>query len=463
LRKLLLWHWFIKPEQNPECEDPLERIVPQYINRSIPVPFASRVPWHKSTFPTYAGIFLWVGFYLKIAEPTIGYADVSLCLWALLLAGLLCFALYYYVPAMLGMQTGHPLYVVGTSTFGTTGGYLVPGLMMGILQIGWVAVIGAVSANFIMKGLNQTSKELFYALVIVWIYTLGWVAIKGIHYVGRIAKVSNWIPLIMILIVFWANRSGIHNYHPEHHEPSIGFLSVLTIVIGYFATAGAAGADFGMNNANKRDIILGGLCGIVGGALIAGGLPMLSVAGYVGNGTGPRNYEYTAAISNVGALAPAMFFLFAAASIVPTCFSSFIAANSFSTMLPKIPRTVSTFAALTISVIMAVTGVTDNLVGFFGFVAASFSPICGAMAADYILAARRWSGPRAGINWAGCIAWGLGFLVGIPEHLSGLPAAWAKADNPSGLFSFAVGFIVYLVLAKVGFRPPVVEGTLRAA
>ncbi len=278
--------------------------VPQYVSRSVPVPLSSRVPWYKSTFPTYAGIFLWVGFYLKISEPTIGYADISTCLWGLLVAGLLCFGLYYYVPATLGMQTGHPLYVVGTSTFGTTGGYLIPGLMMGVLQIGWVAVVGAVSADFIMKGLNQTSRVLSSIIVIVWIYSLGWVAIKGIHYVGRVAKFLNWVPLIMILIVFYANRSGIANYQPAHHEETIGFLNVLTIVIGYFATAGAAGADFGMNNGNKKDIILGGIFGIVCGALIAGGLPMLSVAGYLGRGAGPESYDYTAAISSVGTLAP---------------------------------------------------------------------------------------------------------------------------------------------------------------
>ncbi|MEO6801693.1 MAG: cytosine permease [Granulicella sp.] len=435
----------------------MQRVVPQYVERSVPVPLTSRVPWHKSTFPTYAGIFLWVGFYLKIAEHTLQFASVGVCLLALLLAGLLCFGLYYYVPAMLGMKTGHPLYVVGTSTFGTTGGYLIPGLMMGFLQIGWVAVIGAVSANFIMKGLNQTSKTLFCALVIVWIYSLGWVAIKGIHYVGRVAKYLNWVPLIMILIVFWANKGGISSYHPAHPDPTIGFLSVLTIVIGYFATAGAAGADFGMNNASKRDVVLGGLCGIVGGALIAGGLPILSVAGYIGRGAGGQNYDFSATISSVGALAPLMFFLFAAASLVPTCFSSFIAANSFSTMLPQIPRTIATFAALTISILLAVTGIADNLVGFFGLVGASFGPICGAMAADYILAGKRWSGPRVGINWAGCIAWIVGFLVGIPEHIPGLPAAWIKADNPSGLYSLVVGFLVYLLLAKAGLRPPVAE------
>ncbi|HEY4045324.1 MAG TPA: cytosine permease [Acidobacteriaceae bacterium] len=435
----------------------MEPTVPDYVTRSVPVAPTNRVPWYKSTFPSYAGIFLWVGFYLKLAGPTLGYADISVCLWGLLVAGILCFALYYYVPAMLGMQTGRPLYVVGTSTFGTTGGYLIPGLLMGLLQVGWVAVIGAVAANFIMRGLNQSSRALFSVIVIVWLYSLGWVAIKGIHYVSRVAKVLNWVPFIMILIVFWANKGGISHYKPPHNDPMTGFLNALLITIGFFATAGAAGADFGMNNRSRKDIVLGGVSGIIGGALIAGGIPVLSVAGYLGRNAGPPSYDYTAAIASVGGLAPVMFFLFAAASLVPTCFSSFIAANSFSTMLPKIPRSTSTFAAVSVSAVLAITGVADNLVGFFSIVGASFGPICGAMMADYLLAGRRWSGPRLGINWAGCVAWALGFLVGIPEHLPGIPAAWVRADNPSELYSFAVGFVVYLALSKLGFRPPVVD------
>ena len=435
----------------------MEPAVPAYISRSIPVPQNARVPWYSSTFPTYFGIFLWVGFYLKIAEPTIAHASLTLCLLGLLVAGLLCFALYYWAPAMLGMQSGHPLYVVGTSTFGTSGGYLIPGLMMGFLQIGWVAVVGAVSADFIMKGLNLSSRTLYCALVVVWIYSLGGVAIKGIRYVARVAKFLNWVPLIMILIVFWANRDGIAHYQPAQPQPLAGFLNVLTIVIGYFATAGAAGADFGMNNRSRKDILFGGSFGIIGGVLIAGGLPMLSIAGYIGRGTGTLNYDYTAAISSIGALAPVMFFLFAIASMVPTCFSSFIASNSFATMLPKVPRTFSTLVALTISVVLAATGVANNLVGFFSLVAASFGPICGAMAADYLLAGGRWTGPRLGINWAGYVAWLVGFLVSVPEHIPGLPASLVKADNPASLYSFVVGFILYCVLAKASLRPPVIK------
>ena len=136
----------------------MERNVPEYVSASVPVPATARVPWYKSTFPSYFGIFLFVGYYLKLAGPTIGYASPTVVLWGLVVAGLLCFGLYYYVPAMLGMQTGRTLYVVGTSTFGTTGGFLIPGILMGLLQVGWVAVDAAIATGFIMKGLGQTSR-----------------------------------------------------------------------------------------------------------------------------------------------------------------------------------------------------------------------------------------------------------------------------------------------------------------
>ena len=228
---------------------------------------------------------------------------------------------------------------------------------------------------------------------------------------------------------------------------------MLTIVIGFFATAGAAGADFEMHNRNTRDVFLGGALGIIGGAMVARGLPILSVAGYIERGAG-SSCDFSAAIANVGLLALAMFFLFAAASLVPTGFSSFIASNSFSTILPRIPRSISTFAAITVSAIEAITGATNKLIGFFGIVGASFGPICGAMMADYLYAGRRWSGPRLEINRAGYTAWFLGFIIGIPDHLPGIPVAWVKANNTAALYSFAVGFFTCLLVARLRMLPP---------
>jgi cytosine permease len=283
--------------------------------------------------------------------------------------------------------------------------------------------------------------------------------------VSRVAQILNWVPLFMIVIVFWSNRSGIGNYRPPQNDPWGGFVTIVEIVLGFFATAGAAGADFGMSNRDGRDVALGGLAGIALAIVIAGGLPILAVAGYNGDfgaavmgrqifRVHPLSFDYAVVIASVGALAPIMFFLFAAASVAPTCFCTFIASNSFATMLPKIPRTVSTLTGVTVGAALAVTGVAKNLIGFFGIVGASFGPICGAIAADYLLAGRKWAGPRAGINWAGYVSWALGFLVGILDKIPGVPAAVVKADRPATLFSFMVGFVVYFALAKAGLEPP---------
>jgi cytosine permease len=426
--------------------------LPDYLKASVPNPPAQRAAWYKNTFPSYMGIFLWVGFYLQMAGTTISRASLGVCILGLAVAGLLCFALYYYAPGMLGMQTGRPLYIVGTAMFGTTGGYLMPGLLMGLLQIGWFAVTTSIATNFIMRGLDRDSRVLQTLIALVWAYGLALVAIKGIRYVARLAEIFNWFPILMILAVFWANRHGIARYQPPQHDNWGGFVTILGIVIGFFATAGAAGADFGMNNRNRRDIVLGGLAGIAFAAVLAGGLTILSVAGHIATTPGPPDYDYSAAIASIGSLAPVMFFLFAAASVAPTCFCTFIAANSFATMIPQVPRSVSTLVGVTFGATLAVAGVAQNLIGFFVIVGASFGPICGAIAADYILAGYKWSGPRQGINWAGYVAWASGFLVGILDHIPGVPASWVKADRPGVLFSFIVGFAVYFVLAKTGVR-----------
>jgi len=164
-------------------------------------------------------------------------------------------------------------------------------------------------------------------------------------------------------------------------------------------------------------------------------------------------FDFAEIIQNVGGpVAAAMFFLFAIASVPPACFCAFIAGNSFSTMIPGVSRAGSTMAGVAIAVVLAVTGVAANLISFFSIVGASFGPICGAMAADYLLAGRRWAGPREGVNLAGYGAWAVGFLVGILPFLP-IPAAVRPYTEPAPLFSFVAGFLMYFVLAKAGLEP----------
>ncbi|MHC4194618.1 MAG: cytosine permease, partial [Planctomycetota bacterium] len=109
-------------------------MLPNYLSMAKPNPAENRAPWYKNTAPTYAGIFLWVVFYMKIAEGTLSQAGLGLSLLALVVAALICYFLFYLVPGLFGMKTGYPLYVVGSSTYGTRGGFVMPGLLMGLLQ-----------------------------------------------------------------------------------------------------------------------------------------------------------------------------------------------------------------------------------------------------------------------------------------------------------------------------------------
>jgi len=81
-------------------------MLPDYLSKAVPNPKGKRAPWYANTAPSYAGIFLWVAFYNQMAGSTLQHAGLGLCLVALLIAGLLCYFLYYRAPAMMGMQTG---------------------------------------------------------------------------------------------------------------------------------------------------------------------------------------------------------------------------------------------------------------------------------------------------------------------------------------------------------------------
>lgn len=441
-------------------------MLPEYLSKAVRNPASSRAPWYTNTAPTYAGVFLWVAFYRSIASGTLDRGGVGLCLAALVAAGLLSYGLFYYVPAMLGMKTGYPLYVVGSSTFGTAGGYLMPGLLMGVLQVGWFAVNTFVSTQFILMGLGMPAtpgSPAFIVIALVWGYTMAFIGAKGIQYVAKVSLYLNMIPLLMLLIVFVRTQSGISRYTPPQPDGFAAFTLLLQIVIGFFATAGAAGADFGMNSRSESDVRWGGLVGIAGAVLYAAGLPILSVAGAIALSPAlAGNMSYDAVIGSLGGfLASAMLFLFAVASVGPACFCAFIAGNSFATMIPGVSRMLSTMAGVTIAILLAITGYAANLVSFFTIVGASFGPICGAMAADYLLSGKQWAGPREGINVAGYGSWAIGFLVGVLPFLP-VPDDVKRLAQPAVLYSFLTGFVVYAVLAKAGLQPKPVQMAAKA-
>ena len=201
-----------------------------------------------------------------------------------------------------------------------------------------------------------------------------------------------------------------------------------------------------------------GMVGIVLAILVTAGLAILIVAGVYGNAhlaahavesnAGMNAFKMIPVVLGDG-LAKWLMFALAVAAFPSACFSSFIAANSFKTTLPQVNPFISVGIGAAVSIVLAITGLAGDAVGVFVIIGASFGPICGAMMVDYLLSGGRWTGPRAGFNPPGWIAWALGFVVGILPNLKiAMPAAPVAA--------FIVGAVVYFVCAKAGMLSRVV-------
>jgi cytosine permease len=435
-----------------------EASLPDYIKAAKPNPPSNRAAWYLNTAPTYAGIFLWFVFWNEIPyHGELFRGGLGIALLGVLLGGVICHFLFYLVPGLFGMKTGLPLYIIGTSTFGTVGGLLMPGFLMGLLQFGWLAV----NAYFSSEALAGSNTEpLFYILCVAWTAGAAFVGLKGIQYVAKVATFLPLIPLAVLILglVKFGGSAGEYQPPPTSDSGPTALLALLAMagqIVGFFATAGAAGVDFGMNNRDARDVQLGGLVGILIATLFTAGAAVLIIAGAHAQHVFAETNQaaYTATNSLKASLEPGLYKAImiglTLAAFPGACFSSFIAANSFKTVMPKVNSFLSVGLGALVSIVLAVTHLARDLPSVFILIGASFGPICGAMCADYLLAGKRWAGPRSGFNIAGWAAWLIGFIVGIlPNFKIDVPAAPVAA--------FIVGFIVYVVLAKAGMESPVV-------
>lgn len=470
-----------KPASSPQAVSE----VPDYLACAQPNPAANRAPWFKNIAPVYVGIFLWFVFWsgaVTSAPANAGGvlgAGVVPALLGLLAGAVICYTLFYHVFGRLGQKTGLPLYIVGSSTFGATGGLILPGFLMGLLQFGWVAV----NVYFSTMALNQMFKlpdgsAGIYAIMVIWGVAGVIMGLKGIKYV---AMVSTWLPIIpavALIVLLSKTIGGLGSFVPADlvsamaaAKPAAGaaalkpaltgmavIIALITYTVGFTATAGAAGCDFGTNARDKKDVVMGGFVGVLLAIFICASLATLIVAGFYGTEAGKAMIAAkTVTLDPIALLTKILddkpgsivAFLLALCAFPSCCFSSIIAATAIKTTLPKVNPWISCGIGCVVAEILAMTGVAAKLPVVFGFFGASFGPICGAMVADYLLNGSRWAGPRAGFNPAGWVAWVVGFIIGAQPQLVAWGIPLGKQPLPLSLIlAFFAGAIVYAVLSK---------------
>lgn len=459
--------------------------LPDYVASSQPNPADKRVGWLMSTAATYAGVMLWFVFWQDVPNGGQLFAGgtlsqgLPLAIGSLILAAFLCHFLFYLAPGMLGMKTGLPLAVVGTSTYGVTGGYLMPGLLMGLLQFGWLSVNAYFSGLLLAAPFGQgMGSPLHLGLGVVWALVAMFMGLKGIQYVGKVASFMPIIPIAILFLLLAKTIGTVGAFSltelmaaaPEGSKPvvlygngSLGVLSLMcAYVIGFFATAGAAGVGFGSNNKDGNAVQMGGLVGIVLPTVLTGVIALIVVAGAQKMALAAGKPELLSVYQ-----VPALFelilgksmgdlcmFLLAVAAFPSACFCTLIAADCIKTSFPKINPWVSCGVGCFAAILLVVFGLAGKAGDVFTVIGASFGPICGAMAADYLLSGRKWAGPRAGFNPAGWISWFFGFIVGaatlVVTKFLGQTMPFEIPCPP--LSAFVVGFVLYAALATAGLQ-----------
>ncbi len=436
---------------------------PSYIANAQPNPASNRAAWFKNTAPAYAGILLWFVFWTMISTNNL-VNGIALPIAAVVVGALVCHFFFYLAPGMFGMKTGLPLAVIGSSIFGEKGGIIMPGLLMGILQFGWVAV-NCIAAS----GIAPTLGVPAWVVILVWGALATFIGLKGIKYVAGISTYLPLVPLVILILLLVKTVGYVGNFDPQalaslQNNPAPAadnctvFMTIVGAFVAFFATAGAAGVDFGTGSRNAKDVHLGGLVGVAGVMIFTCVAAILILAGAYGSPEGAKilatkGAAGVTATDVMGAIfgnecGKWMFFALALAAFPSACFSSLIAANSFKTMLPKINSTVSVAFGGAAAIALAITMQSNPgaIASVLNIIGVSFGPICGAIFVEYFLCKGEWTGPRKGINPAGWLAWAIGFGIGI------LPNFGVCEIPMTPVVTFVIGAIIYAIAMKAGLK-----------
>jgi len=182
-------------------------------------------------------------------------------------------------------------------------------------------------------------------------------------------------------------------------------------------------------------------------------------------GANPATADFLNALLDGGVFPKVIAVALVVSAFPAACVSSLIGANSFKTVFPRINPLITCAVGTAAAVLQLITKSAADAGIVFNVIGASFGPVCGALAAEYILSGRKWSGPREGWNLAGWISWFFGFIIG------GAPAAIALANfiskdsvsaDVAGIINkipvppvtaFVVGFVLYFAVAGIRSKP----------
>lgn len=466
----------------------------------------------QRTWTTYNISMLWVGMAICIPSMTLasGLIVMGVSPWLSVLnvaLGNLIILIPIQLNSQIGTKYGIPFPLFARLTFGMRGAHL-PSLLRAITACGWCAVqawvggaaiaaiIGCFSHRFAdplwkadlpsWGGPQPTSIATFIGYILFLILVVV-VAYKGLENIKWVQSIGGPILIvIMIALLLWsAKTAGDAGYSfsqvmaqkndaaliAKNHGFPFVYLTGLMANIAYWATMALNIPDFSRYARSQKDQIAGQMLGMP--------LPMIFCA-FVGaffaqatklaSSSGKATFNPTDvfyAIDNIPIKLIAGIGVIIAT--ITTCVAANVVApaNGFSNLIPK---KISFRGGVIITVLIAffvlqawwIYGSGKAYFTWLNAYGTILAPIAAIFIADYYLCkqkrvdmaglfqegkgARYWY--SGGVNIAAFIAWIVAFIFPLMNYFGLKGSFWTMIQSISYLWSFVIGFVVYLLLMK---------------
>ncbi|MBQ3663092.1 MAG: cytosine permease [Clostridia bacterium] len=382
----------------------------------------------RKSFFSVAAVLLGITFFAPTMSTGAQIASAfkfSDLMWIFLI-GNLVLGVYVSLNCAIGAKTGLTSVMLSRYTFGIAGAKWAD-LLLGGTQIGWFAYVSSYTGNLFATAFNAPHLEVWFTLA--WAIIFGLTAIWGYKAMEKVAYVA--VPALLILVVcvpiLAARANGgfqaIVNAMPST-EMSVA--TAMTAIVGTFASMGTQACNWSRFSKTVKAAFWSGFV-----AFMIGNTIML-LAGAIG-GLAYGESDFIVVMLNTGLIFFALVVL--TLNIWTTAHAGAYAWGvAGAEMFNKQNKTPFLVGGLVISVILAVTGIYAQLIGFLVLLGVFIPPLGGAMLGDYFFVYKR--------------------KMPVLEDITFKPIRLAP------VLAYVVGTIVAFITDKAGFGIPPLFGII---
>ena len=314
---------------------------------------------------------------------------------------------------ILGQRTGRTLASLTAGPLGADGSRRTASVVMLAMMVGWFGVNVGVAGVALgrLLGMPDVAGVVLFAAVMLAVVGFG---LGVLSWSALVAGMATTALAIDGLRIAFEDRDatlsgGLAGDHP------IGFLSAVTLVIGYGAAFSLRTPDFTHDLARTRQVVW---CALVGLAIPTLAFGFAGAALYAATGT----WDLADVLHDLGS--PTIAYLFVAIGFTGSVLTNiWSGALSLADVAPRVGHRVALVAVAAAGTVLAAVQFDDLMLSWLTIMALA-APGLVAICAIHVA---RGGTPRPGWGTIGLGSWGAGFACGLALYLAGSPLALPAA------------------------------------